>query len=242
MLVFDLQTGESRIAFEKPGVPAGRVAWLAGPDRGVFAPSGVYYLEREQTPIAFVFDLSTGEELWRFSSFIRDDFQTLAASMDGKRIGVLDVPDQPRGAFLLETEQGCQVAALVHPEYQSGPLSVAIAPDGNTVAVGYGPYDVILWDARRQEAIRVLKGHENWVVSLAFSPDGRMLISGAGDSTARVWSVETGAEIGRVRFSGSSNYVQSVAFSPDGRWVLAAASEGKVRVVIAEAPGARSGR
>jgi WD40 repeat protein len=238
VLVWELSTGESRVVFEKPGAPAARVAWLAGSDRGVMGTS-VDYSERKQAPAGFVFSLSTGEELWTFSSFVRDDFQTLAASPDGKWIGVLDIPDQDRGAFLLDAGLGSRAAALVHPQHQSGPLSVAIAPDGNTVAVGYAPYDVALWDARRKEAIRLLKGHENWVVSLAFSPDGRMLISGAGDSTARVWSVQTGAEIGRIRFPGSSNYVHSVAFSPDGKRILAAAGEGKVRVVIAETPGGR---
>jgi WD40 repeat protein len=69
---------------------------------------------------------------------------------------------------------------------------------------------------------------------LAFSPDSKRLISGGGDSTARIWDVQTGREIGRVRFEGESTYVNSVGFSPDGKLILAAAQNDVL--VVAKAP------
>jgi WD40 repeat protein len=61
-------------------------------------------------------------------------------------------------------------------EHGSGPLSLEISPDGRLLAVGYAPFDVILWNTRTGEQGRLLKGHSNWVVSLAFSTDHDKLI------------------------------------------------------------------
>ena len=72
------------------------------------------------------------------------------------------------------------------------------------------------------------------MVSLAFSSDGERLISGAGDSTARVWEVSTGKEIGRLRFNGESTYVNSVGLSPVGDRTFALTQSGQL--VVAKVP------
>ena len=236
VLVWEPSSGKAaRVVFENPGCPVARVAWLANPDRGVMAKS-VDFEKRKSEQSGFVFDLSSGTILCSFSSFVRDDFRTLAASPDGKKLAVLEIPDQPRAAFLLDAETCKPAATLYHKDYQSGPLSVIVAPDSRTTAVGYGPYHLSIWDGENQRLLKLIKGHSNWVVSLAFSPDGSMLISGAGDSTARIWNVATGREIGRIRFRDESTYVRSVAFSGDGSLVLAAAENGEL--VIAKSPPA----
>lgn len=53
---------------------------------------------------------------------------------------------------------------------------------------------------------------------MAFSPDGRHVLTGGADDVAILWDAGTGAEIRRVE--GHRSYVVSVAFSPDGRRVL----------------------
>ena len=68
-----------------------------------------------------------------------------------------------------------------------------------------------------------LEGHSNWVVSLDFSDDMRYLASGSGDSSARVYDLRTGEELGRARFPGA--YVDSVDISADGSLLLAAVED-----------------
>jgi WD40 repeat protein len=72
--------------------------------------------------------------------------------------------------------------------------------------------------------IATLRGHEDIVWSVAFSPDGRTLATGSRDKTARLWEVASGKEIAMLR--GHENIVRSVAFSPDGR-TLATGSHDK---------------
>ncbi|MFQ5843979.1 MAG: hypothetical protein ACE5JG_03230, partial [Planctomycetota bacterium] len=71
--------------------------------------------------------------------------------------------------------------------------------------------------------IRRFVGHSRLVRSGVFSSDGRWVLTGSGDGTARLWDAATGQEVRRFVGHGrgaSSKNVESVAFSPDGRWVL----------------------
>jgi WD40 repeat protein len=74
---------------------------------------------------------------------------------------------------------------------------------------------VRLWEVASGKQIAMLRGHEDQVSSVAFSPDGRTLATGSMDRTARLWEVASGKQIGVLR--GHEDQVSSVAFSPDGR-------------------------
>ena len=64
-----------------------------------------------------------------------------------------------------------------------------------------------------------LQGHTDSVSSVAFSPDGRHIVSGSFDKTIRVWDVQTGGQVGNP-LQGHTSSVNSVAFSPDGRHIV----------------------
>ena len=87
--------------------------------------------------------------------------------------------------------------------------------------------------------IACLRGHKKWVLSVAYSPDGRRIVTGSDDQTVRVWDAEGGVEMACLR--GHPGGVESVAYSPDGRriiissrWPVIGSSDSTVRVWDAE--------
>src|SRR5208337_3430620 len=64
--------------------------------------------------------------------------------------------------------------------------------------------------------------------SVAFSPDGRLALSGSMDKTLKLWNLTTAAEV--RSFSGHTGPVWTVAFSPDGRKALSGSSDNTVKL------------
>ncbi len=60
--------------------------------------------------------------------------------------------------------------------------------------------------------IGVLEGHTDLVTSVAFSPDGKHIVSGSDDNTVHLWDAESGASLGEP-LKGDTNGVTSRAFS-----------------------------
>ncbi|WP_435367797.1 WD40 repeat domain-containing protein, partial [Staphylococcus aureus] len=67
------------------------------------------------------------------------------------------------------------------------------------------------------KCLHTLYGHTNWVRSVAFDKDGRIIISASDDKTIRVWNSSTGASLQTL--SGHIDSVQCINFLGDGRIV-----------------------
>jgi WD40 repeat protein len=99
------------------------------------------------------------------------------------------------------------------------------SPDGKWIAAGSNR-DVKIWDAVTKRVVRTFSGHEGEVRAVAFSNDGKWLVSGAKDNMVIIWDL-AGNQPGR-RLAGHSDVVQSVAFSSDGKRVASAGFDQKV--------------
>ncbi|HEX2906750.1 MAG TPA: WD40 repeat domain-containing protein, partial [Phototrophicaceae bacterium] len=79
----------------------------------------------------------------------------------------------------------------------------------------------------RLEVADILQGHTDDVFALAYSPDGRLLATGGGDSRVILWDTTTGERVGAM-LGDHSNSIFALAFSADGQTLASAGADGTV--------------
>lgn len=85
----------------------------------------------------------------------------------------------------------------------------------------------LLMSLRRPYPAFYLRGHEDEVMSVAFSPDGALLASGSADGAVRLWNVERTQAVS-LPDSSHRNSVRDVAFHPDGSVLASGATDGTI--------------
>lgn len=171
---------------------------------------------------ARLFDLTNGKELKQFNGHNMAIWGA-AFLKDGKHV-VTGAWDQTIRVWDLNT--GKEVRAF--KKVRGAVRCLALSPDGKRLAVGHftntagggnqGPGTLRLWDVAKGEEIRAFDGHTAPITSVAFSPDGKKIITSSFDRTLRLWDADKGKEL--KRFEGHTDSVESVAFTPDGRRVI----------------------
>jgi WD40 repeat protein/energy-coupling factor transporter ATP-binding protein EcfA2 len=96
------------------------------------------------------------------------------------------------------------------------------------VALASADHTAMAWNWYTGQIVTTFAGHTNVVRSVAFSPDGRLLLTGSADNTARVWDVATGEPTATL--FGHTGGVFGTAFSPDGHLVATASADESIRL------------
>jgi len=107
----------------------------------------------------------------------------------------------------------------LRPTEASGPSSpqTTARSGSGAVATAFGSAVRL----RTAEGTRILRGHQDLVNAVSFSPDGRLLVTAGRDHDVVVWDVARGEPVHRFAEAHSAS-VADARFSPDGRWIVTA--------------------
>jgi WD40 repeat protein/tRNA A-37 threonylcarbamoyl transferase component Bud32 len=241
----ELELSAERVTLEPGGK---QVLWVSGQIRSMYVdPSKEtgYWLNR----VAFTADgrhaLATGGGVLLFDLETGKQVYWILEST-GPRCGLALAPDghmfltahsKDSLVRLGDVKSGKEVRTF--DGHIGGIQGVAFAPGGKIAASGGDDGTVRIWDVATAKELQRLETGEK-VFCVAFSPDGRQVVSGHWSSgtltpdptiqeaySLRLWDVKTGQNL--QTFSGHTGSIWDVAFLPDGKSLVSASADGTVR-------------
>ena len=175
----------------------------------LIGPHGNYvYLENGRLIVSSfgtIWDVTSGEQRTQSAPW---GGNWMALAPDGKRAVIIDPHGFVKTVDHLLTPQSVRVQ---HAHHDHG-RAVDYSPDGKLFATG--SERVLLWDAATATRIAPLE-YDSAVWSVAFSPDGRWLVSTHGDGSILIWDVANRELEANLR--QHSGAVRAIGFSPDGK-------------------------
>src|SRR5262249_43662290 len=184
--------------------------------------------------------IASGVFIW--ASFCRAEGLKKRKTLPKQEVGVWSIAISPDGRMLATGMQSGEIKLweiasgkerTVLRKHNHGVVSLAFSPDGQVLASGGRDKAVKLWDlvAGKNTATWSPDGSTdgkdiasnlnfNDVSAVQFSPDGKTLATGSGDTDIRLWEVASRKKTATLR--GHSSKVASLAFSPDGKTLASA--------------------
>ncbi len=214
----EVATGKELPALE--GHNGGTYPVVFSPDGKVIASGGSY-----ASGEICLWDAATGGELRRWLPDIHGAVYVLVFAPDGKTL-FSGHGSGPNTFRQWDVATGRELRAFPTAP-RSLMDSIAIVPDGKLLASGgCGGRGVYLWDVATGKEVSPFARHHGEVTAVAFTPDGKFVVTGSADHTLGLWEADTGRLADRFR--GHRGPVTAVAVAPDGKRVASAAHDEKV--------------
>lgn len=186
-----------------------------------FTPDGKYAVTSSSDETVRIWNVSNGKEIKKIESQ-QGGVNNVAVSPDGKFLLTAGENDT---AAVWDLNSGDRLFVLSHPKETGrnfGLNSAVFSSDGRLIATGSGDKTSIIWDAASGKHIKTLE-HPDSVLNLAFSPDGKVLITACRDGVARIWNVQDWSL--QSALGGHQGQINCVAFDSTGERIATASMD-----------------
>ena len=175
-----------------------------------FAPDGKSLATSSYDKLIKLWDVDSGKEIRTLKDHI-DAVYSLAFTPDGKR---LVSASADRGVKVWDVASGERLYTLSEPT--DGLNTLALDPSGKRVAAGGLDRTIRIWSLGDKSGtlLNSLIAHEDAILQLAWSPDGRYLISASADKELKVLNAD---DLTVVKTWPQPDWVLSMGFAPDGK-------------------------
>lgn len=222
------RSGEIKIWDLGAGAPYRLLETMTGHKDCIYSvaisPDGKLLASGSYDKLILLWDLTSGKEVRTLKDHI-DAVFSVAFSSDGKRLAS---GAQDRSVKVWDVASGQRLFTLSEP--LDGITAIAFQPSGTQLAAG--GYDKVIrtWvlTDKGGTLAQSMIAHEDTILQLTYSPDGKMLISASADRTIRFWDAETLTLLRAL--DKQPDWVQAVSVSPNGKWLAAGRYDGSVSV------------
>ncbi|MGF1578680.1 MAG: WD40 repeat domain-containing protein [Gemmataceae bacterium] len=157
---------------------------------------------------------------------------SITTSSDGKYVVTTS---RDRSLRVWVAKNGKEISKL---EKQPTDLyAAAFSPDGKTVVTATGGWnkkakkwigEVRFWNPKTKKVVKTITGHSAIVKAMAFSTNGKVLVTAGEDETAIIWDVKTGKATQTLK--GHKGKIQDVAISPNGERIVTASYDNTAKL------------
>ncbi len=184
-----------------------------------FSPDGRYALSGSADNHLRLWEVATGREVRSFTGHA-DKVIAAAFSPDGKHI--LSAAQD----YSLKTWDVVSGRPL-HTVTGDFHEAAAFSPD-RQYALSATYKKAVLWEVATRRKVRTLRKHAGWITAVAFSADGKYVLSGGDDKTVQLWDAATGKTV--HTWTGHAEAISTVALSPDGTLAVSGSRTGEMRL------------
>ncbi|MEH2066741.1 MAG: serine/threonine-protein kinase [Nostoc sp.] len=166
--------------------------------------------------------------LFGFSESWYKNFRRIQTNLSSRLIGHSPSKNNPLVGEAPKITLGKVFLANSLQGHQNSVLSVAISPDGKTIASSGDDRKIKLWNLATGKQISSLNTYSGQVNIVVISPDGKTLVSGSDDSTIKVWNLATGRQIRTL--TGHSDSVHALAIAADSQTLISGSDDNTIKI------------